>query len=128
MNWHFFKNGDLVEFKDPETGELCQRKIFTEPGFRRAFDHFTGETVRYSTFYTFVMVGLKKTSVLDAPLMRLIRNPSDGVAPSLSAAQLRRNLENNGGSVASPKNDKDDPEWSTYVRLCKKFNNRTFEL
>ena len=39
MWWHFFNDGDVVEFKDPNTGELCQRKVKVEVSTYKESDY-----------------------------------------------------------------------------------------
>lgn len=70
MHWHFFKDGDVVEFKDPSTGKLCRRQVMIE--YDHHFESDYGHAVRCVDSRAYVRVGRKKTRVTEAPIMRLI--------------------------------------------------------
>ena len=69
--WYFFDHGDIVEFKDPNTGKLCRRTVIIEHGHHDEADY--GHVVTCHDAKAFVKVGRKKTRVTKAPVMRLVR-------------------------------------------------------
>jgi hypothetical protein len=72
MYWHFFEDGDIVEFKDPTSGRLCQRTVKVVKSWHHEPD-CDGYVVDCESIKAYVRVGRKKTRIVDAPTLRLIR-------------------------------------------------------
>ena len=72
MNWHFFRDGDVVEFKSPKTGKLSQSAVTLGSHEQQ----LGNERIRVDRAY--VKVDRKTTRVVEAPTMRLISRKRQG--------------------------------------------------